>query len=388
MANNALAPNIDNVLSDYVYAGRKLKEQRTNNMLNPQVKSAMTLADLQALKGTPTQNTPTLGERVEGLSYAAGEGFADQLEGFKQLLTTNPKETVMAMYEGLKHVVIDPSILVDMGKQAVASPEAFTRFMAQNLNPMDLANVLNKVGTMRELTVYHGTPHTLPPTKNNPLGEFDASKIGTGEGAASYGHGIYVAENPDFASIYKADRSAVGKYLKGQKTGETNAQQIAQNTIDIYGDKAEKHLEYVLQANSKSKNPAQLASNEEVKSALNLIKENKVKQSGNLYTVDLPDEKINVMLDWNKPLSEQPKIKEIWGKAHNNQVGHFEKDSGYNGKELYRMLEDMSGGDAEQASAYLKKLGIPGIKYLGNDETRNFVVFPGEEHNLKILKRE
>lgn len=41
MANNALAPNIDNVLSDYVYAGRKLKEQRTNNMLNPQVQAAL-----------------------------------------------------------------------------------------------------------------------------------------------------------------------------------------------------------------------------------------------------------------------------------------------------------------------------------------------------------
>ena len=45
--------------------------------------------------------------------------------------------------------------------------------------------------TRLELDVYHGTPHRFPATEANPLGEFDASKIGTGEGAQAYGHGIY-----------------------------------------------------------------------------------------------------------------------------------------------------------------------------------------------------
>jgi hypothetical protein len=43
----------------------------------------------------------------------------------------------------------------------------------------------------------------------------------------------------------------------------------------------------------------------------------------------------------------------------------------------------------------MRQLGIPGIKYLdagsrgqGGTGTRNFVVFPGEEKKVKILKRE
>ena len=43
-------------------------------------------------------------------------------------------------------------------------------------------------------TVWHGSPHKFD--------AFDASKIGTGEGAQMYGHGIYAAENPAVAKQY------------------------------------------------------------------------------------------------------------------------------------------------------------------------------------------
>lgn len=55
-----------------------------------------------------------------------------------------------------------------------------------------------------QLDVYHGTPHTLPPTERNPLGEFDASKIGTGEGAQAYGYGIYTAEARKTGERYRS----------------------------------------------------------------------------------------------------------------------------------------------------------------------------------------
>lgn len=44
-------------------------------------------------------------------------------------------------------------------------------------------------------TVYHGTPHTFD--------EFSSSRIGTGEGAQAFGHGLYFAENQSAASFYK-----------------------------------------------------------------------------------------------------------------------------------------------------------------------------------------
>lgn len=47
----------------------------------------------------------------------------------------------------------------------------------------------------RVIKAYHGSPHDF--------NAFDASKIGTGEGAQAYGHGLYFAENKNTADVYK-----------------------------------------------------------------------------------------------------------------------------------------------------------------------------------------
>ena len=44
------------------------------------------------------------------------------------------------------------------------------------------------------MTVWHGSPYKFK--------AFNASKIGTGEGAQAFGHGLYVAENPKVAEDY------------------------------------------------------------------------------------------------------------------------------------------------------------------------------------------
>lgn len=45
------------------------------------------------------------------------------------------------------------------------------------------------------ITAFHGSPHDFD--------AFDLAKIGTGEGAQAYGHGLYFAENPQTAEQYK-----------------------------------------------------------------------------------------------------------------------------------------------------------------------------------------
>ena len=52
------------------------------------------------------------------------------------------------------------------------------------------AVLAGKVGgpTPSGIHVYHSSPHDFD--------KFDLAKIGTGEGAQMYGHGIYAAENP------------------------------------------------------------------------------------------------------------------------------------------------------------------------------------------------
>src|SRR5574343_76169 len=49
------------------------------------------------------------------------------------------------------------------------------------------------------IKVYHGSPHKFE--------KADSSKIGTGEGAQAYGHGLYWAESPETAKTYVQEPS-------------------------------------------------------------------------------------------------------------------------------------------------------------------------------------
>jgi hypothetical protein len=56
--------------------------------------------------------------------------------------------------------------------------------------------LLNDEGNLSKgILAYHGTPHEF--------NKFDASKIGSGEGAQMYGHGLYFAEHPEVAEEYR-----------------------------------------------------------------------------------------------------------------------------------------------------------------------------------------
>lgn len=59
----------------------------------------------------------------------------------------------------------------------------------------------------REITAYHGSPHTFD--------RFDINKIGTGEGAAAYGRGLYFAESEDVARNYQTKLSDQGQGGQG-----------------------------------------------------------------------------------------------------------------------------------------------------------------------------
>lgn len=136
------------------------------------------------------------------------------------------------------------------------------------------------------LTAYHGTPHKI-------LGKFDISKVGTGEGAQAYGHGMYFAENPAVAKQYIVNAEL-------QKTPEGIARSYAQTYPSekeaLVG--AKQRLERLLD----NGDIAEAKLQEQVVNALE-----SGKLGGNLYKVDIPDKDIPNMLDWDKPLSQQPK---------------------------------------------------------------------------------
>ena len=205
----------------------------------------------------------------------------------------------------------------------------------------------------RGAIVYHGSPHKFD--------KFDSTKIGTGEGAQSYGHGLYLADAPEVAKTYSQGSAPTLKHV----TIDGKAR-----IIDVP--------------------PVQ----------------------GNLYKVDLPDEAIARMLDWDKPLSQQApgvqkalspflqereaELRRLWKNFSPQEVERELKaslgDRGA-GQQIYEQIGYKLGNGDVGAGEYLRGLGIPGIRYLDGGSraagtgTSNYVVFPGEEGLLSILER-
>ena len=125
-------------------------------------------------------------------------------------------------------------------------------------------------------------------------------------------------------------------------------------------------------------------------------------EGGAFYKVDLPDEHIAKMLDWDKPLSEQTpyvqkiineEIKRIGGSASTGERAYKELmfDARMQGNKSASSAM-RSNEEAIAASNRLRKAGIPGIRYLdqgsraGGQGTSNYVVF--EDQIPKIIGRE
>ena len=143
---------------------------------------------------------------------------------------------------------------------------------------------------------------------------------------------------------------------------------------------------------------------QETQDALNYLQQMKkgaAPQTGALYTVDLPDEMVDHMLDWEKPLSEQSEFVKAAIRAMPNAPDES-KWKNWTGEYLYRIHLQRGGRESPEkplkvtASEKLQNASIPGIKYLDAGSrsrglsatgTRNFVVFPGEEKKVRILER-
>ena len=299
---------------------------------------------------------------------------------------------------------------------------------------------------MREIDVYHGSPHRFE--------EFDASKIGTGEGQQAYGHGIYLAEQKDVADMYR-------RALTPHKVSDDDAQSLASYAMRQRHD-SQSAIDWLNKQKAAYKTEQSPETLAQYDAAIKVLQGGNVEKVGNLYTADLPDEMVDRMLDWDKPLSEQPKVlrallnaDDEW-KAYATQLSpkarKLAEDMAVGAKpstgdEAYKlfkqldadnpnadhnaiydvirkynprttdqdwMMSMMSGsgapgggvrggggadlyntlGGGAEAAQKLRAAGISGMRYLdagSRDQgggTRNFVVFPGEEKKVKILKRE
>ncbi len=149
---------------------------------------------------------------------------------------------------------------------------------------------------------YHGTPHKIA--------RFSADKIGTGEGAQAYGHGLYFAENPEVARSYMhAGSTASRVQFRGE--GVTNWALGHRAEAQAMSAATQRALGFVRDASSLAEalfNAKAWDDPDALGELQRMVDSGEVKESppGHHYTVDIPDAIVDRMLDWDKPLSEQP----------------------------------------------------------------------------------
>lgn len=231
---------------------------------------------------------------------------------------------------------------------AAKAPQVASGLINLGKNAMAPSTLNKQTGAI----VWHGSPHKFD--------KFDASKIGTGEGAQAYGNGLYLAENKAVASGYK------------DKLSPDTINRIQADEYTIAGDP--QFILKIHDASGKVTKTPYLSPSEFDKwvgpDAAKMVREkgdgdykNLNIDFGNLYKVDLPDEHIAKMLDWDK-----------------------------GGASVWKSAVDKYGSPSAASDA-LRAQGIPGIRYLDGGSrnagtgTSNFVVFPGNESLLKILER-
>ena len=238
-----------------------------------------------------------------------------------------------------------------------------------------LENYMVKSGAVLPMDVWHGSGVRFAPTAKNPLGEFDPTKIGSGEGAQVFGYGHYTGEARDTGKEYAKNLANRDVANQGRLNAHANAQRLAK----VAGDPkyAADDIKFALESNPD--HPQQQLLQE----TLNFLESGNYKKplsnQGYLYKVDLSDEVVPRMLDWDKPFSQQhpdvqAAVRQLHGKdALGRPVNATSFDEDTRGQWLYEALQQ--GRNQKLASQALREAGIPGIKYL-DDFSRNQAVQP------------
>ena len=222
------------------------------------------------------------------------------------------------------------------------------------------------------LRLYHGSPHDFD--------KFSMDKIGTGEGAQAYGHGLYFADNPAVAKNYRDTLS---------KSGTDGAQrrlETAGGDIDAaIAQATEKAAKY--RAGGADSYASAV---EEDLRFLKKFKETGEWTPGRMYEVDVnanPEDFVDIEMPLKDQPALEPALRKYWGRHYDSYMS----DPYTNDGDFFRQLAQ----DPANKNLYLKEMreaGIPGLKYkdagsrgADGDGSRNYVVF--DENLINIVKK-
>jgi hypothetical protein len=182
------------------------------------------------------------------------------------------------------------------------------------------------------IRAFHGSPHSFD--------KFSMDKIGTGEGAQAYGHGLYFADSEGVARSYRDALSTP----KGD-------QSIADDAMQLFGSKDDAIAYLEKTASELGGKPVMQRS---YANAIEILRGGK--PSGSMYEVNINADPES-FLDWDAPLSAQPSVQERL-----SRIGEASKSSTTTGMEKITRMQDLM--DRAEVTEKLREAGIPGIKYL------------------------
>jgi hypothetical protein len=287
-------------------------------------------------------------------------------------------------------------------------------FEAGNYGSAALNYALSSLGLLPGAigaTAFHGTP-------NKVVDKFNLNKVGTGEGAQAYGHGIYFAESPMEAQKYMGNLDEFNTKVNNEILDTPVLKQILryQGNPERYINSLEpqiKRQQEILKNASKEEIMPGLSdfdiANMELNSILKNVEEAKsyigkdIKSVpvGNFYKVDIPDADIPKMLDWDKPFNQQtPEVRSAFNKLYSDPkiadsdnadwFKNIDKDQA----SMSGMYSNLATSDnlkgAKDVSRLLSQEGVTGVRYLDEGSrgagkgTSNFVTFNPEQ--VKILE--
>jgi hypothetical protein len=332
--------------------------------------------------------TPTLRERIGNLIYDAAQGAG--LRQSAQSMRSNA-ETGMDFVPVLGDAIGAQEAGRDLGAGNYLSGGLG---LAATLVPGAIAEKAVKKG----IKGFHGSPHDFD--------RFDSSKIGTGEGAQAYGHGLYIAESEGVAKSYRDNLAPVdvNHRADGEPISHDMQRMIGEAWQTVSGrsmgpTKITDAIDLVDDALMRQRADAMQARDmdwfnkvEDMRLEARRIRENPPTAKGKMYEVNInadPDD----FLDWDKPLSEQSEKVRGGVRAGMDErygQGFFDEyaQQGHDFRDVRSNFDDL--GDAE-VSNMLREKGIPGIKYLdggsrkAGDGSRNYVVF--DDRLIDIVRK-
>lgn len=262
---------------------------------------------------------------------------------------------------------------------------------------------LGAPGMMGAIRAYHGSPHSFD--------RFDIGKIGTGEGAQAYGHGLYFAGNEGVAKTYRdsaqmanivsPDGVSVASFANGNFYSPYGYFHSGDQSKALAGRMLTRLLnhrgDYVKAAEN-----APPGGKEILKSMQEQGFRYTPPASGHMYEVNLNVEP-GQLLDWDRPLAGQPEAVRglVGSSAPDSMVGRdiytalrYGPPSGFTaaGEAQWpgsAVLSSARGRDAPAQT--LREAGIPGIQYLdagsrtAGEGSRNYVMF--DDALINILRK-